>query len=199
MDQCPTWIQSKISKNPPIHGNTRVVTKPYQGLLIDFYFYGTTYDESDQKNIYEGINSETCCILITDNFTRINHGYARISKASPISWIRHLLNQYSPTCDDKCIHLDQGGKIFNKPDVKNLLQSFGYTILYPTGADISHQNGPLEQAHRTLAKYIKSMISGAKFEIKNFPYELYHDIWLSNFFPEPNTITSLIDKDKSNQ
>ena len=133
-------------------------------------------DYSDQKTIYEGINGETFWIFITDHFTGMKLGDAIFSKASPISWIRHLLNQYSPTCDDKCIHLDQGGKIFNKPDVKNLLQSFGYTILYPTGADISHQNGPLEQAHRTLAKYIQSMISGAKFEIKNFPYELYHDI-----------------------
>ena len=52
----------------------------------------------------------------------MKHLYARIYKASPIAWPRHLLNQYSPTFDDKYIHLDQWGEPFNNQYVKNLLQ-----------------------------------------------------------------------------
>ena len=47
-------------KTRPGHGATHFPTKPYQGLLIDFPLCGMTSDESDQKNIYEGINGETC-------------------------------------------------------------------------------------------------------------------------------------------
>ena len=32
LDQCPTFIQAKISKTPHGHVTTRVSTKPYQGL-----------------------------------------------------------------------------------------------------------------------------------------------------------------------
>ena len=52
LDQCPTFIQAKIYKTPPGHGNTRVSTQSYQGISIDLYFYGTTYDDSYKKTIY---------------------------------------------------------------------------------------------------------------------------------------------------
>ena len=79
-------------------------------------------DYSDQKTIYEGTNGETCWILITDHFTGMKHGDAIISKVSHIVWLVNLLNRYYPDCNNKYIHLDQGGDLFNNPDVKNLLQ-----------------------------------------------------------------------------
>ena len=86
-----------MTKNPPNHRNTRVSTQPYQGISVDFYFYGMTSDESDQKTMYEGTNGETCWILITDHFNGMKHGDEIISKASPIALIGHFLNQYSST------------------------------------------------------------------------------------------------------
>ena len=112
----------------------------------------------------------------------MNHREARISKAFPISWISHSLNQYYPTCNEKYIHLDQGGELFNNPDVKNLLQSFGYT-LHPTVVDTSHQYGPVERAHRTLDNYIRAILTEYNLDINFWPYALYHAILLSNSFP----------------
>ena len=94
--------------------------------------------------------------------------------------------------------MHQGGELFNNLDVKNLLQPFGYTI-HPTGADTSHQNEPVEQAHRTLANSIQAMLTGSKLDIKFFLYALYHAIRLSNSFPEPSSINSPIEKSASNQ
>ena len=41
------------------------------------------------------------------------------------------------------------------------------------------------------------MLTEANLDIEFFPYALYHAIQLSNYFPEPNTITSTIDKSTS--
>ena len=60
--------------------------------------------------------------------------------------------------------MGQGGELFNNPDVKNRLKSFGYT-LHTTGADTSNKNGPVERSHMTLANYIQAMITGANLDI----------------------------------
>ena len=90
--------------------------------------------------IYKVTNGETCWILITYHFNRMKHGDTRIPKASPIYCLRNFLNQYPPTCNEKYIHLDKGGEFFNDQYLKDLLQTFGYTI-HNTGADTSNQNG----------------------------------------------------------
>ena len=43
------------------------------------------------------------------------------------------------------------------------------------------------------------MLTRANLDINFFPYALYHSIQISNYFPEPNTITSHVDKDTSKQ
>ena len=182
-----------MSKTPPGHGTTSVDTQPYQGLWINFYFYGMTSYDSDQKTIYELINGEIFWVLITDHFIGMKHEDEIISKASPINSLRTLINQYYPTCNDKYIHLDEGGKISNNPDVKYLLQQFGYN-LHPNEADSSHQNGPVEWAHMVLANSIRDIITGANLDKKGLPYTLYHVIRPSNSFLEPDTITSPIEK-----
>ena len=59
LDQCLTCIQVKTYQNPPVHGTTRVSTQLYQGLSIDFAFYGIKSDEIYRKIIYKWINGET--------------------------------------------------------------------------------------------------------------------------------------------
>ena len=112
----------------------------------------------------------------------MKHGYARISKASPIVCIGNFLNQYYPNCDKKYTHFDQGGEIFNNPDVKSLLQPFGYNI-HPTVANTSNQHGTVKKYHRTLANYIQDKLTGSNLDIIFFPYALYHAIQLYNPFP----------------
>ena len=95
--------------------------------------------------------------MITDNFTGMKRGYAIIYKVSPTTWLNYFLDKYSPTCNKKYIHLDQGGELFNNSDVNNILQYSGYT-LHPTGADTYLQNGPVKRSHSTLADSIRAML-----------------------------------------
>ena len=187
-----------MPKIPPFHRTTCVATQLYQGLLMNFYFSGITCDDIYRKTIHEGINGETCWILITDHFTGMKHGDTRISKASHIAWLGYLLNQYYPICNNKQIHLDKGGELFNNPYVKNLLHIFCYN-LHPTGSDTSYQNGPVELDHTKLANYIKAMLTGTSLNIKFWPYSLYHVIQLYNYLSEPNAVTSMIGKSKYKQ
>jgi len=40
--------------------------------------------------------------------------------------------------------MDQGGELYNNPEVKSLFKKYTYEI-FPIGADSSPQNGPFEQ------------------------------------------------------
>jgi len=53
-----------------------------------------------------GLNGETSWILVTDHFSRMKHGDTRVSKASPISWLRDFLEKHAPACSGKlmCFH-----------------------------------------------------------------------------------------------
>ena len=68
-------------------------------------------------------------------------------------------------CKDKYVHLDQGGELYNNPDVRNLFTSKGYEIR-PTGAEASFQNEPIERAHRTLSNSIGALLTGANLAVK---------------------------------
>jgi len=138
---------------------------------------------SNRKKSYEGINGESALIVVTDHFTGMKHGDTRVSKAAPLHWSEHFLNQHSPHCKMKYAHLDQGGELFNNPFVKNLFALFNYEIL-PTGADSSHQNGPVERAHRTLANSMRTLLTGANLDVKFWPCAFCHGLRLSNAFPE---------------
>ena len=84
--------------------------------------------------------------------------------------------------------MDQGGELFNNPEVKNLFTKSGYTI-HPTGADASCQNGPVERAHRSIADTIRSLLTGANMSMKFWPYAFYHALRLQNAIPtrhDPN-------------
>ena len=183
LDQCPTCIRAKQTKTPAGPHSTRIATQPYQGLSIDFCFTGVASKDTGRRQDYEGINGETCWILVTDHFTGMKHGDTRISKGPPLQWLAHFLAQYNPQCANKYVHLDQGGELFNHPEVRNLFEHKGYDIR-PTGADNSRQNGPVERGHRTLANTIRTLLLGANLAVKFWPYAFYHALRMSNAFPE---------------
>jgi len=102
---------------------------------------------------YIGLNGETSWILVTDHFSRMKHGDTRVSKASPINWLRAFLEKHAPTCSGKYVFMDQGGELYNNPEVRKLFTRFGYDIR-PTGADASNQNAPVERGHLVVANAI---------------------------------------------
>ena len=196
LNTCPTCIWAKQTKarkqtiNTGKHINkgsgvpcephsTKYANLPYQKLSIDFSFSGLASSNSEPRVNYEGINGETAWILVTDHFTGIQHGDTRILKATPVLWLKHFLTQYNPTCTDKYIYMDQGSELFNNPEIKNLFTKSGYCI-YPTGVDASNQNGPVEQAHRSIADTIRALLTGPGINNKFWPYAFYHALRLHN-------------------
>ena len=75
--------------------------------------------------------------------------------------------------------MDQGGELFGNPDVRNLFERHGYAIR-PTGADASHQNGPVERSHRYVGDAVRAFLSGANLDVKFWPYAFYHHLCISN-------------------
>ena len=181
-DQCPTCLRAKLIKQPAGPNPTRTATVPFQGLSIDFSFAGLKSKNEAREVDYLGLKQETCWILISDHFTRYLVGDTRRTKASPIHWLRDFLTKHSPTCPDKYVFLDQGGELYHNPEVTTLFKKFGYDI-YPTGADASHQNGPVERAHRTVADSIRTFLIGANLPIKFWPYAFHHSLRIRNSTP----------------
>ena len=181
-DQCPTCLRAKLTKQPAGPNPTRTATIPFQGLSIDFSFAGLKSKNDARESDYLGFKHETCWILISDHFTRYLVGDTRRTKASPIHWLRDFLVKHSPTCPDKYVFLDQGGELYHNPEVTTLFKKFGYDI-YPTGADASHQNGPVERAHRTIADSIRTFLMGANLPIKFWPYAFHHCLRIRNSIP----------------
>ena len=56
--------------------------------------------------------------------------------------------------------MDQGGELYKKPKVRKIVKKRGFAV-YPTGTDASHQNGPVERAHRTVAKGMHLFLLGS--------------------------------------
>jgi len=71
--------------------------------------------------------------------------------------------------------MDQGGELYNNPEVRNLFTRFGYAI-GPTGADASNQNAPVERGHLVVANAVRALLLGANLPIKFWPCAFH--FWL---------------------
>jgi hypothetical protein len=148
-------------------------------LYIDFALSGKISRDKNGKIIkssrvdVEGINGETSWVLIADAFSCMLHGDVRLSKVSPVKYFESFLSEYSPNVRDKWVVMDQGGELYNNPLVHNVFKKYNYTI-YPTSADNSSQNGPVERSHRTVSQGVKAILIGAGLDIKSWPLAFNH-------------------------
>ena len=92
-------------------------------LSIDFSFSGVENTKKKGWEEFVGFNGETSWVLVSDHFSKILHGTPRLSKAAPVEWLREFLNTYSPQCKDQYVCLDQGGELYQSPDVQNLFKN----------------------------------------------------------------------------
>eukprot|EP00980_Cylindrotheca_fusiformis_P004427 scaffold946_cov73-Cylindrotheca_fusiformis.AAC.2 len=182
LEKCPTCIRAKLKKQPAGPNSTRVATQPYQGLSVDFSFAGMKLKNAERAKDFVGVKGETCWILITDHFSRMKHGATRVSKASPIEWIQDFLRTHSPKCANKYVILDQGGELYRNPEVVRIFKKAQYEV-YPTGADASNQNGPVERGHLTVADHIRAMLFGANLDIQFWPFAFHHWLRIDNSIP----------------
>ena len=114
--------------------------------------------------------------MIKDHFTGYLIGKCQRSKASPLNWIRNTLTHFASgqgVGENRYVHMDQGGELYNNPKVRKIFEKRGFAI-HPTGADASHQNGLVKRAHRTVAKGMRSFLVSSGAPIKFWPYAFKH-------------------------
>jgi len=91
--------------------------------------------------------------------------------------------------------MDQGGELYNNPEVCKLFTRFGYNIR-PTGADASNQNAPVECGHLVVTNAIRALLLGANLPIKFWPYAFHfwlridHSMASRDQLVSPNYITT---------
>jgi hypothetical protein len=194
--KCPTCLKTNLTKSAAGKKSLcDTVTCPYQGLYIDFAISGKISRDKNGKIIessrvdVEGINGETSWVLIADAFSRMLHGDVRLSKASPVKYFESFLSEYSPNVHGKWVVMDQGGELYNDLLVRNVFKKYNYTI-YPTGADNSSQNGPVERSHRTVSQGVKAILIGAGLDIKFWPLAFNHILRIRNAIPGQGQLES---------
>jgi len=145
--------------------------------------YGTLprFDPHNHRDDdYICLNGETSWILVTDHFSRMKHGDTWVSKASPINWLRDFLVKHAPVCSGKYVFMDQGGELYNNPEVRKLFTWFGYEIR-PTSDDVSNQNAPVERGHLVVANAIRALLLGTNLPIKFWSYVFHFWLCIDNY------------------
>lgn len=69
--------------------------------------------------------------------------------------------------------------MYSSAKARKLFQCYGFTIR-PTGSDSSHQLGPVERTHRTVANSVRAQLIGANIDIRFWPYCFDHTLRLLN-------------------
>jgi hypothetical protein len=193
LDQCPTYLAAKLKKRAPGHVSTMKATTPWQGLSIDFAFTGQASKDKTRATSYNGFNGETSFLVIRYHFTGTLEGTVRISKGAPVNWLRQWLARHSPQVQDKYVHLDQGGEMYNNPKIRALFKEFEYDV-YPTGADSSHQNGPVERAHQTIGDALRTLLTGANLAPRFWPYAFFYFLHIKNALPGKDDSASYFER-----
>ena len=73
--------------------------------------------------------------------------------------------EYSPNVENKLFVLNQGGGLYQKPEIQKLFGLFNYNVC-PTDLDASYQNEPVEQAHCMVATSICAILFGSSLLVK---------------------------------
>ena len=78
--------------------------------------------------------------------------------------------------------LDQGGKLYCNPEIRNLFYKLVYEVQC-TSADVSNHNGPVERAHRTISNSIWALLFGSELSTCFWPYAFNHVLRIQNALP----------------
>ena len=135
-----------------------------------------------------GIDGSQAYLLVTDHKSGNLWGVTSDNKVPPLAWLNKLLTRIKPEgVKGHYIMMDMGGELGRNKAVLNLLKKHDYDIR-PTSPDSSHQNALLERPHATIGDAMRTMLLGAKLDLKYWPYAFYHYICLYNIIPHGSSI-----------
>jgi hypothetical protein len=182
LDKCPICARAKLHKANRGTNNSRRATKCFQGISIDFGFIvqSSNADSTRVKRL-QGMHGETCYCLIVDHHSGMLFGQCFRSKAPPLDFLRNWIATHGLTNEipDRYVRFDLGGELGRCADVLTLFENAGYQV-ESIAPDSSHQNGPGERPHRTIADAIRTMLAGAALPPKFWPYAFHHFLRLYN-------------------
>ena len=182
LDKCPICLAAKLSKAARGADDSRRATQCHQGLSVDFGFMVQASSvDSNRVRSLAGINGETCYCLIVDHYSGTLYGECFRSKAPPVDFVNRWLaiHGLDKSVPDKYVRFDLGGELGRCPQIVDLFEVAGYRS-EPTAPDSSHQNGPGERPHQTIARAVRSMLAGAALPAKFWPYAFQHFLRLYN-------------------
>jgi hypothetical protein len=158
LDACPVCIRSKQTKSAAGPNSTQTATIPFQGgLSIDFSFAGTHSANLSRAADFVGFNGETCWILIADHFSWFK-------KLAPcVSLKRPRLTGFACSSKNMLLCAPPSTSTWTKAAYctpthlffRSLFAKFGYEV-FTTGANASHQNGPVPLS--TIANAIRAIL-----------------------------------------
>ena len=184
LDACPICVQAKLRRAARGKETSQRATTSGQGIGVDFGFMVQKSQDSKRFRRLQGLNGETCYCLIVDHYSGRLYGECFDSKAPPIDFLNRWLLHHGRKDDvaDKYVRLDQGGDLGKSNAVVKLFENAGYAVELTATAS-SHQNGPVERPHQTIADALCTMLAGANLPPKFWPYAFHHFLKLYNVTP----------------
>ena len=176
LDKYAICLREKLNKSPTGSTTFQRAKHPNQGISIDFGFIVQASSANpDWVSQLQGINGQTCYCLIADHYTGALYSKCFQTKADSIQFINSWIAKHSPptTITDKYVQMDLGGELGQSKEVVALFERANYNIKF-TSPNHSHQNGPVEQPHRTIAAALQTMLHGAQLKAKYWPYAFHH-------------------------
>jgi hypothetical protein len=185
LDTCPVCAHAKLRKAARGLESTRTPAKqPGQGIGVDFGFMVQKSKNLDHLERLSGLNGETCYCLIVHHYSGRVYGECFASKAPPLDFLNRWLLHHGLPKDvcNKYVRMDPGGEQGACQAIVEFFENAGYAF-EPTAPNSSHQNGPVERSHQTIADAIRTMLAGASLSPKKRPYAFYHFLRLYNVTP----------------
>jgi len=191
LDNCPVCLASKLHQAARGTQDSRHVTQCFQGISVNFGFIVQRSADSSRLSQLRGLDGETCYCLLVCHYSGMLFGEPFRSKAPPIDFLNRWLAKYGlpTTVSGKYVRMDQGGELGRCPDIVSLFEAAGYNPEL-TAPNSSHQNGPGERPHRTIADAMRTMLAGAALAPSFWPYAFRHYLWLYNMTPHRSDDTS---------
>ena len=192
LDQCASCIRAKLKKESSGKDgfDSDNVQLPHQCVSIDSAFAGSLSEDKTQRQDIEGINGETCWLMIQDKFGKMACCDVRISKTPPpVQFVDEFLKDCAPAeATQKHVMLNQGVELCGLPQMLKIFKKHNCTV-FPTALDVSNNN-PVERHHQTISNAVRTMMTGANLLIEFWPHCLLHAVCVFHSLPSKGQTTS---------
>ena len=196
--KCPSCMSAKMSKRPigkpqlgkhPTTKSTPVPVTPIPTFLgqhwhMDFGFMrGTAYmTKDDSGKTITSVDGYNSYLLIIERKSRFIWIFLSGSKIPPIHAAESVLENFKSTHKHQTVRTDQGGKLGQSSDFRNLISKCGFSLKI-TGSDASAQNGLAENPNKSLAMMVRCLLYSSEMSPQFWSFALIQATYIKNRLP----------------